>query len=1117
MKSESGILRLVGHHAAWSCVGIALGLFLLAAFLVARLAWAPMSIASYIGNFEQEIASRLPAGKSLQIKDVQLSLSGEAGLAVRLSDVELLQGDRVLLATPQIDFEIGLGNLLRSKFHPKRIFIPSMTASVVREKNGRFVIAGFDPGDAHEIMGPPVRSQAVFYDPNEPEFVSLIYAMRRAIIPLADEDLTKRPPRVLIRNTRIDFSDEVAGKTRIWENVAFSYNPVGEKDQLWRIDFAADGKSGRIGFAMAEYPLEQEDESNGGRSIEFRFADVSVADFLPKLADPENNVKFNSPFYGAARLDFDRKGVLVDMKMALDIGAGRIDFGPKDNALLDEASFRFDWNPEVRALALAHGQVLFGETGGIFKGLAVWPKMREGDIRLAIEGQNIKLAARDNPHPSRLLKQMLLQARLGRDTGILTVDRFSMIAEEGSVDAAGSMALVEGDLTMGLAATVSPMPHDLLAHMWPVNIANGARKWLIQNVEAGRTTGGTIEVALTGEMLERNDEGRVVLPDDSIDVSFGVENLRIKGFGDLPPAIGVSGSGIVTGRTFLAAIKEGHFVTKQGREFPIRSGKVEIPDHSQKPATGIVVLEGKGSASALGEIINSDPMNVLRQEKLVAKGLSGSADAKVRLSFPFVKKPRKEDVVYSAKVDLHNFSSDEPVRGRKVEGANLVITTDGRRVDINGKGKIDGLDASVSMVTSTDKSIALKGNVKLELTEKDRRALGIHLDDWVKGPVSVELLQQGNKPGHYLVKADLTQATLSIDEIGWTKKAGVAGDLSFETIQDDTRFDISRIKLSGDGFQGQGSAIVDLKTGLEKLVVRQLRLSRGDSFSLIADKSASGLYKIDLKGDLLDLRGVFKSRSFASGANKKDAGTRDISYDLVAKIKRLVGLGGHVVNNFEGLHQVRKGKDVLIKAEGQIDGRAPISISTEKAKQPKFFIVSQDAGAFLRFTGALNFVKGGYLSMNVALQDGWQKVSGGVYMKDFSLRGAVQKETSNRSTTEQVNTQFSRFQVAYTGRNGVYSLGQGILQGPALGATVAGHVNMVDKSLAISGTYIPVYAVNNLFSKLPVLGRALGNRKHEGLLGITYKVKGTIAKPRVFANPASILAPGALRKIFEYN
>jgi hypothetical protein len=40
---------------------------------------------------------------------------------------------------------------------------------------------------------------------------------------------------------------------------------------------------------------------------------------------------------------------------------------------------------------------------------------------------------------------------------------------------------------------------------------------------------------------------------------------------------------------------------------------------------------------------------------------------------------------------------------------------------------------------------------------------------------------------------------------------------------------------------------------------------------------------------------------------------------------------------------------------------------------------------------------------------------------------------------------------------------------------------------------------------------------NEGVFGVTYEVVGTPDKPTLRVNPISAMAPGVLRKIFEFN
>jgi hypothetical protein len=69
----------------------------------------------------------------------------------------------------------------------------------------------------------------------------------------------------------------------------------------------------------------------------------------------------------------------------------------------------------------------------------------------------------------------------------------------------------------------------------------------------------------------------------------------------------------------------------------------------------------------------------------------------------------------------------------------------------------------------------------------------------------------------------------------------------------------------------------------------------------------------------------------------------------------------------------------------------------------------------------------------------------------------------------------------------------------------------------MSGTFVPMYGLNNMFGQIPVLGLFLGGGSNEGLIGVTYEVVGTPAQPVLRVNPISAMAPGVLRKIFEFN
>jgi hypothetical protein len=68
----------------------------------------------------------------------------------------------------------------------------------------------------------------------------------------------------------------------------------------------------------------------------------------------------------------------------------------------------------------------------------------------------------------------------------------------------------------------------------------------------------------------------------------------------------------------------------------------------------------------------------------------------------------------------------------------------------------------------------------------------------------------------------------------------------------------------------------------------------------------------------------------------------------------------------------------------------------------------------------------------------------------------------------------------------------------------------------VRGTLVPLYGLNNMFGQLPLVGLILGGGSNEGIFGITYEVTGPTANPRPMVNPISAIAPGILRKFFDF-
>jgi len=149
---------------------------------------------------------------------------------------------------------------------------------------------------------------------------------------------------------------------------------------------------------------------------------------------------------------------------------------------------------------------------------------------------------------------------------------------------------------------------------------------------------------------------------------------------------------------------------------------------------------------------------------------------------------------------------------------------------------------------------------------------------------------------------------------------------------------------------------------------------------------------------------------------------------------------------------------------------------------------------------------------------------GVVNLRDFSIRGestleriAANNGDPNRPTAQSfgAGVSFTRMRAEFTRSPGKLSVRDGVVWGPAMGATIEGSLDYARDNVGMRGTFVPAYALNNLLARVPIVGLFMGGQ-NEGVFGMTYEVVGSVSNATLRVNPMSMMAPGFLRKIFEF-
>jgi hypothetical protein len=108
----------------------------------------------------------------------------------------------------------------------------------------------------------------------------------------------------------------------------------------------------------------------------------------------------------------------------------------------------------------------------------------------------------------------------------------------------------------------------------------------------------------------------------------------------------------------------------------------------------------------------------------------------------------------------------------------------------------------------------------------------------------------------------------------------------------------------------------------------------------------------------------------------------------------------------------------------------------------------------------------------------------------------------------------SRAEVPFTLQNGTLSVHQARAYSSSLGFTATGSFDLVNGTSDLDTTIVPLYALNSLPGRIPLIGRLFSAEKGGGLIAMRAHISGPIGNARVSVNPLSALTPGFLRGIF---
>ncbi|MEZ5822152.1 MAG: DUF3971 domain-containing protein [Xanthobacteraceae bacterium] len=1074
------------------------------------------------------IEENIGHGNTVEVGGTQIERAGRIRIAVRIRDIVVRDRDRVVVATaPKAEVKLSGTALLMGRLRAESLRLVGAELAIRITPDGKVSVSAGDTAkplatgvaSKKEAGLPatfprriPVTPPAAGAPPATTDstqvgiLAGLDWLDSLSLTGLDGQNLNE----IGLRNGNLLVDDQQRGNKWSFENISLSLRrPSGGGVALSVGEEGAKPWSLRVAVGPP---------ANGVRSIDIKADKVPTANIFLAMRVRDLTYSADLPLSGELKGELGRDGVPTFFRGKIVAGAGHIiDSDTPDYPMaIDAAEMNVEWDSNRRVL-LAPFKILSGANRVTLLAHLEPPNGRVNDWQAGLSGGTIVLPGADGEQPL-IFNRISVGFRfdIDRKRVLLTQADFSngeiSIAGTGEVDYSG-----EPRLQLGFAGT--PMSASALKRMWPILVVPELREWVIERIEKGQLQ--RVDIALNSPVRNLSRKGPPI-PDEGLLVNIVASGVTVRPVDQMPAVRDADLKAKVTGRTALVNIAQGVADTPAGRKINFTDFSFEVPDLAPKPSPAKVRVRVDGPVPAAAEILASERLSDLAGTLIDPNSSKGNFTAVINMGLPVKNAITKDDTTYNLTADLTGFAADKLVMNHKLEATTLKVAASNAGYQVKGDVKINGQQAALDYRKPAEGDADIRLSATLD--DASRARLGLDLGSAVTGALPVKLIGKigsGDHDSRLGVEADLT--ALRLDNIlpGWVKVPGKSGKVTFNVVQKQSSTRFEDIAVEGGGVSIKGSLEVDQNGDLINANFPVYSPADGDRTTLRAERGSDGALKVTMRGDVFDGRGFLKSAFSGKEAEAKTK-TKGIDFDIDLKLGAVQGFNGEAMRSVDAKVSRRHGNIRTFALSGKIGRDTPLTADLRGRSQGRevIYLLTNDAGAFLRFNDITSKVVGGQLALAIEPPTAEPSAKEGlINIRDFAVKGeaALDRVAAGGPAGAKNGVAFSALRAEFTRQSGQWTVRDGVVKGPTIGATIEGRIDYVGNTVRMSGTFIPMYGLNNMFGQIPIVGLFLGAGSNEGLIGVTYEIVGTPGQPVLRVNPISALAPGLTRKIFEFN
>jgi Protein of unknown function/AsmA-like C-terminal region len=1112
-----------------------------------RLSSGPIQLDAFTPWLTAAIADNFGSRERVEVGGTQIERTENGGAAVRVRDIVVRDPDGTVVASaPKAEIRISGMSLFSGHMRAESLNLVGAELAVRIEQTGEVTVFA-SGGDKHPLATAtvPVATPALGVTQGArqdkisgavpPPSLSVpqtqtvpprpasdtIAALLSWIDGIGESGLDGHDLRELgLKDGSLTVDDRRTGRKRTFHNITLSV----ERPR-------SGGMVVTVGSDNTEHPwtmtASMKPARDGYRSIAFEARQVAASDLLLATRIDDGSLQTSLPLSASLRGEIGPDGVPQSLAGRIVADAGFIsDSDDSDGRIdIDHAEFKINWDAASRLLSVPL-QILSGGNRITLIGEVQAPPQSPGPWTFKLGGGTIVLNSSGDQTNPLILNRIALSGQFDPLKKRIAVDGGDFGNNDLGIAVSGTGDYSSGDLRLTAGVAGTRMSADAMKRLWPNFISPKVRDWFYEHLASG--TVERLVIAVNAPLNTLKASGPP-LPDDGLTVDALATNCVVTPVQGLPALHDADLTVHIVGRDAQIALGKGTADLPSGRKLVLSSGLFEVPDTAPHEPPANVHFKIDGPVPAAAELLAMDRLRDASGVPFDPATTRGNMSALVALAMPLKPDLPPGSTAYNVNVDATNFSAERMIMGQKVEAAALKVAANNQGFAIKGDVKIGGTPASLDYKKMRGDDLA-DVHIQGMLDETMRNNLALDPGSTISGSIPIDLIGRvGTSDGRFAVTADLTPAQIDGFLPGWVKQSGKPARATFTLTTKPQSVHIDDLLIEGAGGGVKGTVDLDGSGSLLSANFPSYGFSDGDRTSLKVDRTPDGAYRVVMRGDAYDGRGFVKAMTGPQSNPQQPGKNATPDVDLDMKLGAILGFNGEALRGVEMKMSRRNGEvrslglSAKIGRNGTLTGdlrsRQGTASGGASVARQVVDLETSDAGALFRLTDVYSRMNGGQMQTVMDAPSASNPTQlGTVTVRNFSVHDESQLEQAVQGGPQAPrtnNVDFSSMKVDFTRAQGRLSLRDGVVRGPVLGGTIDGTIDYGRDEVHLRGTLVPLYGANNLLGQIPVVGLFLGGDK-EGVFGVTYEVVGKPGSPILHVNPLSALAPGLLRKVFEF-